>query len=383
MTTRAQWFVILAAAVLLAVHLRDRLFVDKLEGWDAEVYYKMASSTPLEPVMAPFAYRWLPHKAVAFVPLQPKRTYELVTWSCLVLATFYMAKLLERTGLGPGICLAIAIGCLLWAKYGGRFYVWYRAGTDPLAYLFLVGGWLAILRSSLGALAAIGLVGVACREYTLLLFPTYALWNGVSVNRGWGQLQVDTRTIAKTCLAAVPAIALFVVIRKITPVTNHYSLLEVALDSLRTKLLTVDGVLKTLSSALAHNGVVVPFLLVYWKETRAALRTYPAAGLWCAMTFGLGLIGGTDTERLMAYGLFGECFIFAMVLLKLGPIEKLVPTLAVAALFHLVIAQTFDLTHTSANVTPVRPLLEAVLALAALAFAKRPLPRPQPTRSPF
>jgi hypothetical protein len=218
-----------------------------------------------------------------------------------------------------------------WAKWGGVFYAWYRAATEPLGYLIIVAGFLAAQRRKFLLVCICAAVGAACREQCLLLIPYYALLHR----------RVDS------LLGIVPALVIFLTIRAVTPVDNDYHMTSAAAAALRVKFGSPAESLRLLACVLTHGGLTTAVLLLRWRTTRHALRRSPHLLFWIFTNLCLGLVGGTDTDRLMYYCFPAELLLLAMVLAD-SPLPG--PVLAILAVGQVAISETFSSSVRAANV---------------------------------
>lgn len=283
--------------IALAMTLHQRLTMDQVNVWDAAYYYRMAESPGIGGA-APFAYRWLPHELAGSFHVPAKRAYELITWVCLLIGSALLARLLRHLGLPLTHIALLVVVAFLWAKWGGRFYVWYRAATEPFAYCIIIAGMLAAHKKQLLLLCLLATIGAACREECLLLVPYYALLNRRPLS----------------LLALLPGVIVFAAIRLVTPVENEYSMQSVVLENAARKFGSYTELQRLLACTLTHAGLVSSILIIRWRTAWTVLRESPHLLFWIAMNLLLGVIGGCDTDRLMYYALPAELVLLTVVL---------------------------------------------------------------------
>ena len=331
----------LGALGLLLAHLTGRLPLSEFGGYDAQFYYRMASTVGLDQVPAPFAYRWLPHELIPYLRLEPKRVYEIVTILAFVVASLGLRRFLIVRGSTPTVATALVVLGFLWARWGARFYCWYRVGTDPMAYALIVWGLVYAERKNILGLCTIGMVGAMCREYTILLFPYYMVRHGL-------RSKTDLLT---GVLVALPCIAVFALVRMLSPGTGDYSLLIAASQSLATKFGSLGELARLLACILTHLGLTTVLLMMFPRTTFRLLLHNPEIALWVGATLAIGLIGGTDTDRLMFYAFPGELVLLSRLLSEKRLLtSQYYPFLAIAAVGQIAISETFSERLTPANI---------------------------------
>lgn len=375
--------IFVAALIVLSSNMTSRLYMSDIEDWDAEHYYTMAETTELTEVEAPFAYRWLPHKLVAFVPLPAKRVYELFTWMFLLIGSILWLRVLEAIGLDRARATIVVVLVFLWGHWGGHFYIWYRAGTEPLAYLLLGAGFLATERRSLLGLIVVGVIGAMCREHTLLLFPYFFLRHAFNGN--------FIRTTAEVAISAIPAFAVYFWVHAVTPVTETFNLMGVSQTGshsllaasqywITTKFSSFEGLLKITASLLTHTGFLVPLLFLFPESRRAILR--PHLLFWISSCVVVGIVAGNDTDRLMYYAFGGEMIAFCLALKAIPSPETSRQWVfwGTVMLAQIVLSQTFANELYPANVRPIWHLQNVVIWTVVVGIVLR-WARQDPDRS--
>ncbi|MFH1111369.1 MAG: hypothetical protein V1790_19555 [Planctomycetota bacterium] len=332
------------ACILLGGHLHTRLYTSEIQPWDAKHYYEMAQSVALTPAPAPFAHRWLPHKLVPLVAFSAKRTYEAITWATLFATALFLYSLIVRTGLNPTGAILVVIFGFLWAQWGGRFYVWYRAASEPLGYVFLVTGFCLAHQGRLATLSALTAVAVMCREQTLLVIPYYYLLS-------YG-MHVNGRALLRCAVALVPCVIILALVRIVTPTTNEYSAFEVMRHQLATKLGSVHGVWSVFVCIVTHGGLLVPLLTMFPRRTVHRLRRHPEISVYILVNLAIGVAAGSDTDRLMYYAFPAELLLLSHVLRDAGVSTRSswLPFLLVAIVGQVAISGTFAQESRAANV---------------------------------
>ena len=362
----ARALVIIASFLVVAVHLHTRLYMSQIQGWDYRYYVAMASSRTFVEVPAPYAYRWIPHKLVAYVPLPPKRTYEVVNAVALCSAAFVMVEWLIRMGYAADHSVPVVVLGFTWSMFGGVFYQWGRFPTEPTGYLLIAAGIYAVHFWPVWRIVVLVMVGMLCREQSFLLVPYFYLARYGIRGSGPG--------LGKTALLGLAALAVFASVRIVTPTVGDYSYLTAIRGYLTAKLSSPGTIFTLVVSLAAHAGVLSGVLLLTGRTSLKAIVEKPYIGFWLLANLLLAVLGGTDTDRIAYYAFPAELLMFCVVLQKIG-FRWVMPWAGVAGMFavgQVAISGTFsDGRFHPPNVAPTWCALSLVIWTAGVGLLGR------------
>lgn len=351
------------AFLVMAAHFHTRLYMAELEGRDYRHYWAMESSRELVPVPAPFAYRWVPHKVVPYLPLEPKRAHEIINAVALCATSWIVAEWLIRMGCSAGLAIPVVVLGFTWSLYGGAYFLWGRFATEPVAYLLIAMGIYLAHFGALWQLVPVLVLATLSREQSLLLVPYYFL-----VRRGSVSLQ---RCTLETILLGVVAMTCFIVVRAVTPTVGDYTWMREIARNLALKFGSLEGFVILMVGLLLHSGLISIILLLFPAMSWSALRSHPALALWLAGSALLAVIGGAETDRLLYSAFPAELLAFCVILQRVGFAwtQAWMPTVIVFVMGQTVLAGTFaDGQFHLPNYTPLWCGISAAIWTAALWF---------------
>lgn len=181
-------------------------------GADLAQYRKMAAAAPsIDPsVPAPFAYRVaVPFMVGVLFPQNNIPGFQLLHIVLLLALAIQFFRVLRVYGAQEYYAL-IAVSLVLWNPYLGGFLMFnpFQAG-DTLAYLLLLVSMEALHKRSAPLFGIALLVAATVRETPLLIIPAAAV-----------ALRKDTNALLRFMAAAIPSLAIYVLLRVVIPTSN-------------------------------------------------------------------------------------------------------------------------------------------------------------------
>jgi len=323
------------AFATMCVHLHTRLYMQELQGRDYRYYLRMEATRSLEPAPAPFAYRWVPHKIIPYVPLPPKRVHEVLNVFAMCATAWVITEWLVRLGYDVRLVLPVVVLGFTWSTFGGVYFLWGRFATEPVTYLLLALGLYLARFGALWQLVIVTIVATLSREQALLLVPYYYL-----VRRG---VVSSRQALGGTLLLGAVALATFVFVRLVTPTTGDYRLTMEIAQNLTTKFGSFGGLATLVVSLLTHSGLIPLVLVLLPIQSLEGAKRNPAIAFWLMGNFGLAIIGGAETDRIAFSAFPAELFLMCWVLTRIGfawTIEWM-PALVVFVLGQVAMSGTF------------------------------------------
>lgn len=283
-------------------------------GWDGVDYARMATQLTRghrPEAQAPFVYRvGAPWLAGVLRPQDVKAGFLLMNRACALFAPLLLAGWLARQGVRGRTVLALSLGFALAWHAPLRLTPFYPAHVDPLMWLFWLGGLYLLDFSerqsspqrALWPWLLWILPAVAVRE--ILLLPALALAAQASplllrraMPRDWWE-HARHRLEGWRVLPLALGLALFLLIHGWARPTQHYGFLSTALSWAWLK-----SPPHLLHGALLAFGPLVLALVALGHRIWLPLLTRRQDWLvWVAGVLVFGWLGGSDTERLFAWG---------------------------------------------------------------------------------
>jgi hypothetical protein len=281
--------------------------------WDSDEYYwmtyYMATHQPIQ-AEAPYVYRLLtPWLASFFAPYYIARAYPFYVINVTAALSSSMLLIVWLRRFVGSATVRILMAAMFIAAWHGpaRFVYYYPMYVDPLLFPCLLGGMLLIERfrrqpsiANLAAITIVCFVGTLCRE-TMAMVPVSFLF----VDGAWGRdrsLGRSRRPIGRwlMLLAPLAASASALIFARLVahPVKVQYSTLGAAITQLRTK-----PIYTWLLAWFTTFGPALSILAFRPRQSTALLRDRPYLAVYLILC-GIGaFIGGTDTERLLFWGM--------------------------------------------------------------------------------
>ena len=318
---RAEGLMLAVAFVL--VNLAGMLFQKQItynagKAWEGEFYYDVAeqytqgkwhvaSEAPLvyrigTPFLASLLHRRL-------FPGDLFLCFKIVNGVANALTLALLILWLRRFVGDWRIRAALGLMFLLQWDTPTRWLYFYPAHTDPWMWVFLLAGLLAVERyrehpspGRMLLVAALGAAGIAFREVVLVV-PAAFLFvrnpvRGLTA-RGWFLAWREVPRLAWCDAGPLAAgLAALLAVRLVARQTNDYSFAATAAHFLYDKPWPIY-----LQSVFLAFGPVVWFPILYWRQARAFLADRQYLAAYLAAFALLGLIGGTDTERLLYWAM--------------------------------------------------------------------------------
>ena len=311
------------AVVFVLVNLAGALFQKQItynggKAWEGEFYYdvaeqytqgkwRVASEAPLvyrigTPFLASLLHRRL-------FPGDLFLCFKIVNVTANALTLGLLILWLRRFVGDWRIRTALGLMFLLQWDTPTRWLYFYPAHTDPWMWVFLLAGLLAVERyreqpdtARMLLVAVLGAVGVAFREVVLVV-PAAFLFvrnpvRGLSARPWFSALFDVPRNARREAVPLVAAVGALLAVRAVARQTNDYSFAATAAHFLYDKPWPIY-----LQSMFLAFGPVVWFPILYWRQARAFLADRQYLAVYLGAFALLGLIGGTDTERLLYWSM--------------------------------------------------------------------------------
>jgi hypothetical protein len=216
----ARWLENLAAAVAACVltlvlwartdeiTLTSQVF--RMPG-DDHTYLYMASQPVGSFHIAPWSWRILVPALVRWLPFGPQAGFELIALASVAITGLVVYLILRKWGFAISLS---AIGMVLYFSmgYATKFNIKDFWLTDSTAFLFASAGILALQYRKRYAFAACLLLGVLAKESAIFIAPLYYTFEA---RKRW-----DRAALARTLLAALPALAALAIMRVTIPAWN-------------------------------------------------------------------------------------------------------------------------------------------------------------------
>lgn len=257
-------------------------------GADLAQYRKMATAAPsFDPsVPAPFAYRVaVPFMVGVLFPQNNIPGFQLLHLVLVLALAIQFFRVLRVYGAQDAYAL-VAVSLMVWNPYLGGFLMFnpFQAG-DTLAYLLLLVALEALHKRSVVLFGVALLASATVRETPLLIIPAAAF-----------ALRKDTRAQLKFMAAAIPAIAMYVLLRVIIPISNpQWSMASLPVDY-APELLSPVRWGRMLLNSFAPLSLL--FGVIFYTHRRE-LREH-AAELLLVLGLAAASFTGADTERLFS-----------------------------------------------------------------------------------
>lgn len=295
--------------------LQSPISINDGKGWDGVHYYAVAhhisnGSTPQ--AEAPYIYRvGTPLLAALTSPEQLMHGFKVVNVAANAVATillYYWLRYFVRT---PWVRTSLVI--LFVTQWHGpvRFVYYYPVLSDPWLHVFLLAGLLAAhqaiqrpTHNAIGLLTIASSIGAVFREVALITGIAFFIQSSLRVDvKGRPSfLPVASWTDAsRRCMTLLPVLCGLVCLAAVhlsVRATNGYSFPAAAFDwAYRKSLLTY------IHAVFITYGVLVILPLLCWKDSLAFLMTNSFMGLFLGVVMVLAWIGGSDTERILYWGM--------------------------------------------------------------------------------
>jgi hypothetical protein len=171
----------------------------------------MAEGNPFDFHVAPYCWRLLQPLAVHLLPFPARVSFRIVTLASLLLTPVLLFFLLRRLGFSPLLAL---IGFFAFHSFGyaTKFVLFDFWLPDALSFLFITLLILLLLQGRWRAFALLLPLGFLAKESVLFALPlAYSLTS---------KTLFDREAFRRTALAALPALALFAIVRISIPALN-------------------------------------------------------------------------------------------------------------------------------------------------------------------
>jgi len=279
---------IIVTCVMIILYGRIDYTEQPYSGLDLSYYRQMAGASPRieTDIPKPYAYRLLGPYIAGLLPIaDPAAFYVLsilVALACVILLYLFLCDM----GVGASAAVIAAL-CFCFNKHMFGFNVWdYFQLNDLLSMVFLVIMFVAMIKGRWLLFGVTMLAGVLTREITLLMIPVTFIYlvEKKKLSREWSGLLA----------AAVPAVAVFILLRIMIP-TSGKGIVEVFMQHSK-KLGSAESWFRLWINAF----IPLVFLpLVFLGRTIEFFRTRIYALVLVLLVF-LSTLFGMDNERLMA-----------------------------------------------------------------------------------
>ena len=263
-------------------------FTGVYAGADLAQYKRMAAAAPsFDPsIPAPFAYRIaVPFVVGVLFPQNNVPGFQLLHLVLVLALAIQFFRVLRQYGANEAYAL-VAVTLVVWNPYLGGFLMFnpFQAG-DTLAYLLLLVALEAYRKRSALVFGIALILAATVRETPLLIVPAAAF-----------ALRKDTRMMLRFMIAALPALAVFVMIRMLIPSSNpQWSILSTLADYAPDAISPERWGRMLINTCAPLSLLVMTIIRKNWKD----LGSYPAElSLMVALT--AASFTGGDVERLLS-----------------------------------------------------------------------------------
>jgi hypothetical protein len=259
--------------------------------WEEAEYVAMASSLTALSDQAPMAYRLIPAKLVAALPVNVSAGFEIVNWSAIVLTIVGLVAWLRL--LGVQFFPALVSVAMFMATFTVKSLIWWRYGTDTTGWALLM---LALIASEKGlvALTAFAVaIGSLAREVTLFVIVVLI-----------GRLIQRTPKLSRGAWAAVAvalSLPIFLRVVLVTGIqtTNNYSYAHTAIRYIHEHLLDPGGLARTAMLLPTIYGALLWPIALDPRGLVRRLRARWDLTLYSALVGVAGLVGGPASDRVV------------------------------------------------------------------------------------
>ncbi len=278
-----------AAAVMIFLYGSIDYRIEPYSGMDLAYYRAMSDAAPrlAQDVPRPFAYRLLGPYIAGLLPLADQHAFRLLTVLVSMMLPVVLYLFLLEFGIARRAALFASI-LLLFNKHLFGMGVWnFFQLKDTISLLVIAGSLLAMLRGRWLLLCCLLLVGTLSGETALVMAPTLLVY--------LHERRIPSRGRAAALASLLPAIAAFVLIRRLVPATGGEDLAGAFLHY--APKLRFPGVWVGL---LLNPFVPLTFLpLLYYRDALRFLGRNRYMAVYLLFVFA-GALFGSNNERLMA-----------------------------------------------------------------------------------
>lgn len=307
-STAALELVLLYAAFLLlslyAAFTQPPITYHDGKGWEGVGYYAVAEcfakgQTP--EAEGPFVYRLgTPWLAAKVAPADLFRGFKIVNVIANTLGVALLWLWFRRHISSPVIRVALVLCYLCQWDTPTRWIWFYPLHADPWLYVTLFAGLLLIdhyrEKPALGTwagLCVLSVLGVLNREVALLV-PLTLIAVGRPI-RGHSQFTLPRW---RDWVPLILGLAAFIIVKRSVHQTDSYSFIGTVLDFIYTK-----GAGGFIHAFFLAFGPVLLVALFDWRRAASFLGERQDLLLYLLVCVAFGYAGGTDTERLLYWGM--------------------------------------------------------------------------------
>ena len=289
MRTNVEHILVVLLTLAVIVALSARIIPEHFPGMDLHKYRAIADVSPdiANDIPRPFAFRLLGPYIVGLLPLETSTGFYvftvLLSFALLVVVYLFLTALTVKRRVSLYVTVLYAFNYFLFS-----YNIWnYFQIADLLALLCEIVLLWAMLNHRWGVFAAVLFAGVACRETPLIMVPVALVY---IVER-----RMMTSEGIKLLMAALPAVAMFILIRMFIPYEGGMALWESAQVHIGKFLVPA-----TWFKLLIRSFTPLTFLaIVFFTDFVDYLRRRKYLVCLFVLVL-LSTMFGTDNERLMA-----------------------------------------------------------------------------------
>jgi len=306
--------IIIVINLLFGILFQPQITHNEGLGWDGRDYYKVAldfKNNNFPEARAPFVYRMgTPILVSQFFPNDMQFGFKIINLSASILAFFALWYFLLIAGSNSLLRVLLMLSYITYWQNPMRMTFFYPIHSDPVAVLFLFINLIIAYKIYLNKnnryiilLTISTFISTFFREITLI--PAFVLF--LSSIKNERKLKLDLES--KLFIPVISGIIVIIITHLIGKATDSYSFFNSAIGWIYRK-----STIMYIHSIMLSVGPIAIFGFYFYKDSKRFLSGNKFILYFLLSVLFVSYAGGSDTERLIMWGVPGIYFLLANVI---------------------------------------------------------------------